>query len=170
MKKVYKTYALKGIIYFIIIFSIMHLGLIGTAVSEWISNIDQTNIVAYSILISFHLCFFGFLMFGLNRCGCKVIYDSEKQVIMRKGFICGYKYKIKVDDIKEIISIPFPWETTYYVIVDSINTAPKKKSYESYFKTSFIRFEKTAKNAEIIKKFWDGPIKEYKTYEELYKE
>ena len=115
----------------------------------------QTNmIMVYIGLIVGFSCFIFLFLLMLNRFGCKIIYNEEEQIIIRKGFICGYKYQLKIDDIKEIIIATFPKETTYYVIVDLYNT-----KYDGGSKKSFIRIEKTENNLKFIKQFWDKPIK-----------
>lgn len=115
----------------------------------------QTNmIMVYLGLIVGFSCFIFLFLLMLNRFGCKIIYNEEEQIIIRKGFICGYKYHLKIDDIKEIIIATFPKETTYYVIVDLYNT-----KYDGGSKKSFIRIEKNENNLKFIKQFWDKPIK-----------
>ena len=115
----------------------------------------QTNmIMVYLGLIVGFSCFIFLFLLMLNRFGCKIIYNEEEQIIIRKGFICGYKYQLKIDDIKEIIIATFPKETTYYVIVDLYNT-----KYDGGSKKSFIRIEKNENNLKFIKQFWDKPIK-----------
>lgn len=115
----------------------------------------KTNlIVAWLGLIIVSSCFIFLYLFMLNRLGCKIIYNEKEKTIIRKGFICGYKYIVKIEDIKEIIIASFPKETTYYVFIDSINT-----KYAGGFKKSFIRIEKNEKNLKFIKQFWNKPIK-----------
>lgn len=116
---------------------------------------SQTNmIMVYLGLIVGFSCFIFLFLLMLNRFGCKIIYNEEEQIIIRKGFICGYKYQLKIDDIKEVIIATFPKETTYYVIVDLYNT-----KYDGGSKKSFIRIEKNENNLKFIKQFWDKPIK-----------
>lgn len=115
----------------------------------------QTNmIMVYLGLIVGFSCFIFLFMLMLNRFGCKIIYNADERIIMRKGFICGYKYQLKIDDIKEVIIATFPKEATYYVIVDLYNT-----KYDGGSKKSFIRIEKNENNLKFIKQFWDKPIK-----------
>lgn len=115
----------------------------------------QTNmIMVYLGLIVGFSCFIFLFLLMLNRFGCKIIYNEEEQIIIRKGFICGYKYQLKIEDIKDVIIATFPKETTYYVIVDLYNT-----KYDGGSKKSFIRIEKTENNLKFIKQFWDKPIK-----------
>lgn len=115
----------------------------------------QTNmIIVYLGLIVGFSCFIFLFLLMLNRFGCKVIYNEEEQIIIRKGFICGYKHQLKIDDIKEVVIATFPKETTYYVIVDLYNT-----KYDGGSKKSFIRIEKNENNLKFIKQFWDKPIK-----------
>ena len=119
-----------------------------------IKNYQTNMIMVYLGLIVGFSCFIFLFLLMLNRFGCKIIYNEEEQIIIRKGFICGYKYQLKIDDIKEVIIATFPKETTYYVIVDLYNT-----KYDGGSKKSFIRIEKNENNLKFIKQFWDKPIK-----------
>ena len=119
-----------------------------------IMNYQTNMIMVYLGLIVGFSCFIFLFLLMLNRFGCKIIYNEEEQIIVRKGFICGYKYQLKIDDIKEVIIATFPKETTYYVIVDLYNT-----KYDGGSKKSFIRIEKNENNLKFIKQFWDKPIK-----------
>lgn len=119
-----------------------------------IMNYQTNMIMVYLGLIVGFSCFIFLFLLMLNRFGCKIIYNEEEQIIIRKGFICGYKYQLKIDDIKEVIIATFPKETTYYVIVDLYNT-----KYDGGSKKSFIRIEKNENNLKFIKQFWDKPIK-----------
>ena len=119
-----------------------------------IMNYQTNMIMVYLGLIVGFSCFIFLFLLMLNRFGCKIIYNEEEQIIIRKGFICGYKYQLKIDDIKEVIIATFPKETTYYVIIDPYNT-----KYDGGSKKSFIRIEKNENNLKFIKQFWDKPIK-----------
>lgn len=119
-----------------------------------IINYQINMIMVYLGLSVGFSCFIFLFLLMLNRFGCKIIYNEEEQIIIRKGFICGYKYQLKIEDIKEVIIATFPKETTYYVIVDLYNT-----KYDGGSKKSFIRIEKTENNLKFIKQFWDKPIK-----------
>lgn len=98
-------------------------------------------------------------VYVLNRAGCKIIYDSDTKVLYREGLFCGYKYQLKVEDIKEIIVLFLPKDETYYILVD-----PFQVVYESGYKKSFIRLKETKENLEFIQQFWDKPMKEYREY------
>ena len=106
-------------------------------------------------------------IFLLNRMGYKVIYDDKNKIVYREGFICGYKYKVNINDIQEIIVAEFFREATFYVFVTSTNNKKNYKNYYGGYRSSYIRLEKTKKNYEFIKQFWDKPIKEYKNIDDL---
>ncbi len=125
---------------------------------------EKPQMIFMLVIIIFSISWMILYAFIANRFGCKITYDPDKKILYRKGLICGYKTQVKVEDIKEIIIAPFPKETTFYVLIDSVNT-----KYDGGSKKSFIRIEKTEKNYEFIKQFWDKPIKEYKTYDDLFK-
>ena len=104
MKRVYSS---KITIFFsffgIVIFSAM---LIFSTV-ELISGALQGKMnIVFVGLVAIIACI-GFIFLSaiaLNRCGYKVIYDRENNIIYREGFICGYKRQVNVDNIKEYIS------------------------------------------------------------------
>jgi len=154
MKKVYSWRFIIYLLFFVIV--ILSFLTIVSVFDLFNSIINyQTNmIMVYLGLIVGFSCFIFLFLFMLNRFGCKIIYNEEEQIIIRKGFICGYKYQLKIDDIKEVIIATFPKETTYYVIVDLYNT-----KYDGGSKKSFIRIEKNENNLKFIKQFWDKPIK-----------
>ena len=154
MKKVYSCRFIIYLSFFgIVLFSFPTIVSVFYLFNSILNN--QTNmIMVYLGLIVGFSCFIFLFLLMLNRFGCKIIYNEEEQIIIRKGFICGYKYQLKIDDIKEIIIATFPKETTYYVIVDLYNT-----KYDGGSKKSFIRIERNENNLKFIKQFWDKPIK-----------
>ena len=154
MKKVYSN---RFIIYFsifgIVFFSIVSIICVFLLINSMLNN--QTNIIIVSsVLLVGFICFVFLLGLMLNRFGYKIIYNVDERIIMRKGFICGYKYQLKIEDIQDVIIATFPKETIYYVIIDSYNT-----KYDGGSKKSFIRIEKNENNLKFIKQFWDKPIK-----------
>ncbi len=164
MKKVYSGKTIICISLFGIV--LLSIAIIVSAVSLILSiSAGEMNIVIVDVvLIVGYFIFLLLFIFTLNRFGYKIMYESSSNTIYRKGFICGYRYKLKVDDINDIILVTFPKETTYFVLIDSYNT-----KYDGGTKGSFIRIEKTEKNYEFINQFWNKPIKEYKEYAELFK-
>ena len=162
MKRVYSNRFIIYLSFFgIVFFSAAAITCMFLLINNILDN-KANMIIVDSILLNGFSCFIFLFLLMLNRFGCKIIYNEEEQIIIRKGFICGYKYQLKIDDIKEIIIATFPKETTYYVIVDFYNT-----KYDGGSKKSFIRIEKTEQNLDFIKKFWNKPIEEYKL-EELF--
>ena len=153
MKKVYSN---RLLIYFsflsIIFFSIVDFISVFLFIDS-IANVQTNVIIVYLILVIEFTFFVSLFFFILNRFGCKILYNANEGVIIRKGFICGYEYQLKIEDIMQIIIASAPWETTYYVFIDSINT-----KYNSDSKKSFIRIEKNENNLKFIKQFWEKPI------------
>lgn len=127
--------------------------------------IHPAKIFVYISIVIGLLLWLIFFCFLLNRLGYRIIYDNKSRTLYRKGFIYGYFHNVDIDDIKEIISVPYPKEKTYYVIVDSAHSI-----FDGAYKESYFRIEKTNKNKEFIEQFWDKPIKEYKQYEDLFKQ
>ncbi len=151
-----KVYSSKFQVFFGIFFIAILIILVIISTCSMIKEvINGNNHMLYMlVVIAFFILGIIFIAFIANRFGCKITYDPDKKILYRKGLICGYKTQVKVEDIKEIIIATYPKETTFYVLVDSVNT-----KYEGGSKKSFIRIEKTEKNYEFIKQFWDKPIK-----------
>ena len=152
-----KVYSYRGIIYFsifgIVFFSIAAIICVFLLINSILNN--QTNmIIVSSVLLVGFICFVSLYGLMLNRFGYKINYNADERTIVRKGFICGYKYIVKIEEIQDIVIASFPKETTYYVIIDPYNT-----KYDGGSKKSFIRIEKNENNLKFIKQFWDKPIK-----------
>ena len=78
---------------------------------------NKTNeIIAFSIPTLVCVCFIPLAFTSLNRLGCRVIYNAKERTIQRKGFICGYEYQLKIEDIKEIVVVSFHQDSTYFNI------------------------------------------------------
>ena len=153
MKKVYSN---RVIIYFsifgIVFFSIAAIICVFLLINS-ILNSQINMIIVSSVLLAEFICFVSLCGLILNRFGYKIIYNADERTIIRKGFILGYKYLVKIEDIQDIVIATFRKETTYYVIIDPYNT-----KYDGGYKKSFIRIEKNEKNLKFIKQFWDKPI------------
>lgn len=152
-----KVYSYRFIIYFsileIVFFSIVAIICVFLLINS-ILNSQKNMIIVYSVALFEFTCFASLGVLVLNRFGYKIIYNADEKTIMRKGFICGYKYILKIEDIQDIVIATFQNETTYYVIIDPYNT-----KYDGGSKKSFIRIEKNENNLKFIKQFWDKPIK-----------
>ena len=161
MRKTYSRKSMIGLCFLVEAFSVFALVAIIYFSILYFSSLQRIDIGAFVIGISFGLVLMIFAallvigVFMLNRGCCKVIYDSDTQTIYRKGFICGYKYELKVENIKEIFVAPLPRDCTCFVIVDDVNY-----QYE-LTKKSFIQLQKTKYNHTFIKQFWNKPITEY---------
>lgn len=164
MKKVYSN----KIVVYMSIFGIVLMAIfMSYSIISLISGVlnGENNIaVVYGILTVGFCLFLIIFLFVLNRLGYKVIYDNDKKVIYRKGFICGYLYELKIEDIKEVIIVTFPMEADFYVLVDTVNM-----KYDGGSKNSFIRIEKKKENYDFIKQFWDKPITIHRKYADLFK-
>ena len=86
-----------------------------------------------------------FLIFT-NRMACWICFDEN--YINRKGFFCGFKYKLNTNEITNVISYTFLREFNYIVIIDNY-----QKKYEGFSKRSFIQFEKNKKNLIILNQY-----------------
>ena len=108
MKRVYSNmFFIYLSIFGIVFFSIAAIICVFLSINSILNN--QTNmIIANLILLVGFVCFIFLTMLVLNRCGCKVIYDEKRKTIIRKGFIFGYKYELKIEDIQEITIISLP--------------------------------------------------------------
>lgn len=162
-----KIYSHKSIIIFLIIGVLYFFGAGCFSIFMLISSFNdgqKNNIQLNIVFIVFVFISLPFLILALNRLGNKVIYDSTNNIICRTGFFGGYRYKLSIHDIVDIITVYFPKETTFYIIIDKVN-----KKYDGGFKNSFIRIEKNNKSLEFIKLFWNKPIKESVSYFDLKK-
>lgn len=157
-----KIYAFKIVVYlslFCILFCLIcSLGCIYYVVFCALAN-NFGGAMCFSVSSLLFMFFVIFCIFLLNRGGCKVMYDSTEHIIVRKGYICGYEYKVRVDDIREIISVPDPRLGIYYILVDLSGTEQDYWKYFGIGKDSFIQIRKTDENDAFIKQFWDKPIK-----------
>lgn len=102
---------------------------------------NQIWIILYSILIAEFVCFVSLLFLMLNRFGYKIIYNEDERTITRKGFICGYKYIIKIEDINDIVIETFPKD---YIKRENNNIVFVKKIIEkSIEKRKIVTLEKS---------------------------
>ena len=94
MKKVYSNmFIIYLSIFGIVFFFIASIACVFSLINNIISN--QLNmIIVYSILLVGFAFFISLLFLMLNRFGCKIIYNEEKRIVIRKGFICGYNYQL----------------------------------------------------------------------------
>ena len=127
----------------------------------YIKNISTEQEMAHCIMTLISLLASAISLLFLNRFGCFVWFDDKTKELCRKGFFFGFKYKIKVEKIKNIVLVEPPKQEKYIVVIDETNY-----NYEGLSKKSFIRIEHNLKNLEYIKKFWSEPIKEFK-FDEL---
>lgn len=161
MKRVYSDKTAIGLLVFCLIVCI-GFGCFCIAVMIPSIRTGEQNLAILAAIVG---CFF--LMIAvltvciLNRAGCKVIYDPDKNMLYRKGLWWGYNYQLKVEEIKEIVIVFLPREDIYYVLLDSVNT-----KYEGWSKKSYIKLRETKENQIFIRQFWDKPIKEYRTYDD----
>ena len=153
MKQVYSSKTTIGLLSFCLIVSI---GVVCFGAVVMIANF-RTGEMNLAIIVTIVECFFlmvvALTVCVLNRAGCKILYDPDKKMLYRKGLWWGYKYELKVEDIKEIIVVFLPQDGTYYLLLDPYNS-----KYESYYTKSCIRLRDTKENLEFIKQFWDKPI------------
>jgi len=123
-------------------------------------NLDFTTLCPLFIIALVPISFIILSIWALNRGAYKVLYDKEKGVLCRKGFICGFKLELNVKtDIKGVATIQFFRGGEYYVIVDVYNN-----SYDIVTKKSYIALERNEKNLEFIRQFWDEPIRDLGLY------
>lgn len=121
--------------------------LIMTIIGVYISIFKGDNTFVIGVLGStfgfIGLC--AFLIFT-NRMACWICFNDN--YIYRKGFFCGFKYKLEIKEITKVISYTFLRKYNYIVIIDNY-----QKKYEGFSKHSFIQFEKNEKNLKILKQY-----------------
>ena len=153
MKRVYSNKTSKGLYIFCAILAIGYVLFDAVFVVSSI-NTGQRNLVILGTIVGCFLLAVTVLnIYVLNRAGCKIVYDPDKNMLYREGLWWGYKYQLKVEDIEEIVVVFLHKDDYYYLLLDPYNT-----KVESYFKKSYIRLKETKENLEFIKQFWDKPI------------
>ena len=94
--------------------------------------------------------------FVFNRMGSIIIYDKENKVLLRKGYLFGYKSAIKISDISKVVKVTFPRDNTYYVLVDNIHS-----KYEGGSNKSFYSITCSKESKEFIEQFWMGSLEKF---------
>ena len=123
---------------------------------------DNNLMVMLSIIWLAFFIFWLFLFFITNRWGYIVWFDEEERTLCRKGLVCGFRYKIRLEEIKDIIRIETPRgryrRPNYYIVIDNIGT-----SCGGLKKNSFIVIEENKKNLAFIQRFLKEPKQEDET-------
>lgn len=102
-------------------------------------------------------------LFVINRAAALVWY--EKGTLKRRGLFFGYRKEVKLADIEKIEIASFSRDATYFVFNDKCHDDKNERSFrhgnEHIKKDSFICIEKTDKNRQFIRSFWNGRIGNY---------
>ena len=133
----------------IVISSIWFLGTFFCLISN-INNSIFVCICSFGIAASTSLL--AASLFYLNRYACIVWYNKDFDEVCRKGFICGYEYRVKVSDIKEVATAMYQYDSKYYILVDANGVYPTGK------KLSYIRLERNRESEAFIRSFYNKPI------------
>lgn len=97
----------------------------------------------------------------LNVTSCHVWYDREKKELYRKGFIGGYKYKLKIDDIKDVFIFETFRPVTQYIVISANDNRNTQEGYYRFNKKNVktvIMVLNTTNNQRILEEFWDRPL------------
>ena len=96
----------------------------------------------------------------LNVTSCHVWYDREKKELYRKGFIGGYKYKLKIDDIKDVFIFETFRPVTQYIVISANDNRNTQEGYRFNKKNvkTVIMVLNTTNNQRILEEFWDRPL------------
>lgn len=134
----------------IIGFAIGEIVSLATSIEGLIKNEDV--IIDLVMTIGFAL-YLPILIFLGNRSAYTITYNHKEKMLYRKGLFFGYKYQLKVEDIKDVV-IATSWrEGTYYILLD-----PYNNRYDACHKKSFIRLQVNDQNRDFIELFWHRPI------------
>ena len=127
-----------------------------------INIINAINERNYSLLIIFIMifviltviCILNYFLF--NRMGAIITFDKENKVLIRKGYLFGYRDILKVEDIIDVKKVTLSKDNTYYILIDNYHT-----SYEGIFKKSFFSITCNKESKGFIEQFWEKPLDKF---------
>lgn len=93
---------------------------------------------------------FVFSILFMNRLGCVIIYDKINNVLIRKGYIFGYKDILKVEEIIRVEKATLSRDGEYYILIDN-----KHFKYDGGSQNSFFRIPYDQDGKTFIKQFFD---------------
>ena len=162
MKQVYSNKTSMRLYVFCLILSVGYVCFSAAALICYIGAGKQNHLLLAAISLCFFLMVAALTIYILNRAGCKILYDPDRNILYREGLWWGYKYSLKVENIEEIIVVFLPKDDFYYLLLDPFQT-----KIESHYQKSYIRFKETPENLEFIKQFWNKPINttDYRGYD-----
>ena len=100
-------------------------------------------------------------LYLINVGGTTITYDKEKQLLKRKGFFCGYKYSLKVSEIKNVVFAYIPFFGKLIIFIDDkFPEIELKYRFDFVSKRGFVSIPNNEKNMELVRTFWDKPIED----------
>lgn len=145
-----KFWLIFGVIFIIALIAVIPLE-IQTIASRFATTYD---IVMFGMCLLVTLIIAVFL-FIINRLSCLVWYENG--TLKRKGLFWGFEKEVKIEDIDRIEVTTLSRDATYFVFVDGNS----RHGNERIRKDSFICIQKTDKNRQFIRSFWNGRIGNY---------
>ena len=111
--------------------------------------------VIAAVLALFLTCIIFRFVIALNETACVIWIDEKKGTLNRKGLIYGYKYSLKIKDIKEVIVHCFytsPHSKWLAVITDYEKDAP-------FGNRDTIRIHDTREGRAFLRQIYDGEFR-----------
>ena len=128
---------LSNVLSIYLIFDMIKENNIGGSILFLISQVIMDLIFIFSIIF-------------MNRLGCIIVYDSVNNILIRKGYIFGYKDILKVEEINKVEKATLSRDGEYYILIDN-----KHLKYEGGTRNSFFRIPYDQEGQTFIKQFFD---------------
>ena len=96
------------------------------------------------------------MYFDLNREGCIITYDKDKQTLTRRGYLYGFKSTIEIKDIQRVAKVYLYKQGNYYILIDNNHS-----KYDGIYKSSYFGFVCSKESKEFIEQFWNEPLEKF---------
>ena len=156
MKKIHRSKFASSFLIFTFIVHIPFTFIFIKVVFDMIEANNNAAIIALSIEFILLTAFFIVSYIFFNKVGAIIIYDKDNNVLIRKGYLFGYKSTIKISDISKVVKVTLPKDNTYYVLIDNIHS-----KYEGDSNKSFYSITCSKESKEFIEQFWDEPLERF---------
>lgn len=156
MKKIHRSKFASSFLIFIFIFHITLTFIFIKLLFDMIEANNNAGMIAFSIVFILLTAFFIVSYIFLNKFGAIIIYDKDNNVLIRKGYLFGYKSTVKISDISKVVKVTLPSDNTYYVLIDNIHS-----KYEGGSNKSFYSITCSKESKEFIEQFWDEPLERF---------
>lgn len=156
MKKIHRSKFASSFLIFTFIVHIAFTFIFIKVVFDMIEANNNAAIIALSIEFILLTAFFIVSYIFFNKVGAIIIYDKDNNVLIRKGYLFGYKSTIKISDILKVEKVTLSRDDTYYVLIDNVHS-----KYEGGSNKSFYSITCSKESKEFIEQFWDEPLERF---------